>query len=812
MALSQTCNNGLARQFTVYLGASLAPEPLISEGALISTSTQITPRNPQIVGAEESEVAVPSLSLRDLIQVLRRRKSTALITFSAVATLVVVAALLAKAQYLSMASLLLENQGAKPNISEVSDILAPQGGMAVESQVQLLNSPLILDEVYRQTKIDPGSVNVAVNRVEQTTKIEITGISQSPEDAQKFVAMVPKVYQQNRRDERAREVKSELAFAKSDLAQENQKLLDTEAAIVAFKQRNDLINPDSEAQDAISRAASARSNLQASRADITSLRAQIGALEQDLAALSPRIDTPVVTTNPQIEALRNDLANLQSKRKDQLFNFKENDDSVRQIDQQIATLKARIAATPPTVTNNSNAPNPAVADTRNRIAGLNADLSAKEAATQVLEQQVVQLEAGLGRYAEIQRKQQQLQREFDASTVAVRVGKEKVRQLGGRATALQAAGAPITVLVPGTPAIKIAPNPARNIIVGLFVAAILACAAALLQDSLDDRVRDEEEARQLLGAPVLGYFPLLPVSDERQILDMNNPNRLLLETFRALRSNVQFALVNSAGKKLQVTSTVPNEGKSYIASNLAITMALDGRRVILVDADLHRPTMHERFGAKRQPGLTNVLVGQITALEALQEVGIENLRLMSAGALPPNPAELLNSPAMAQVMRELELHADLIIFDTPPLLATSDSQLMSAKMDGVVFVMQMGSVARSGTVRAFELLKQAHANLIGVVFNKVDAGKNSVGYENYGGYYALDANVPDDEILTIPAKPLTSGEHVVTNETLSNGTVSNEGLSNGLANGSAKNGSHENGSHGQSTVFDEALRSDKNSS
>ena len=754
---------------------------------------------------------MPSLSLRDFIQTLRRRKLTFLLTFLAVLTLVGLNTLLSKPQYKSVARLLLEDNknASSSDSSGLGDLFGVQSGLDVDSQVQLLNSPLILDQVYKETKIEPGSVQVLVTRDGRTSAIDIMGVSTSKQDARKFVSTLPAVYKDNRRMQSASEVTSQLEFAKEDLAQESKNLEKAEDAVVAFKNRNNLFDPNSEAAAALSTASATKTSLNNARADMSSLRAQISALESELAGMAPTVNTPVVITNPRIQELNNQLAELRNQRKDQLFLYKEGSDPIRQIDLQIANKRTQIANTPPTITNNSNAPNPALSELRNRINGLRADLSAKEAAARALLAQVAQQEEGLGRYSTILREQSQLQRELDGSQAAVKAGTENVRGLSVRARAMEAAGAPITVLRPGTPGVKIAPNPVRNMILGVFVGLLMACAAALLQDSLDDRVRDEDEARQLLGAPILGHFPLMPVTDERQILDINNPNRLLLETFRALRSNVQFALVNSAGKKIQVTSTVPNEGKSYIASNLAITMAMDGRRVILVDADLHRPTMHERFGVKRQPGLTNVLVGQLELQDALQDVGVDGLQLLSGGALPPNPAELLNSSMMVEVMKELEGLADLVIFDTPPLLATSDSQLMSSKMDGVVFVMQMGSVARSGTVRAFELLKQANANVVGIVFNKVNASKGATSYGNYAGHYALAPNAPPEDVLDLSSRKLPPDMRNSNRKSASNGD--NNGANNGAAtsshadgvasNGAQSNGAPANGSNGQTTVF-----------
>jgi succinoglycan biosynthesis transport protein ExoP len=182
-----------------------------------------------------------------------------------------------------------------------------------------------------------------------------------------------------------------------------------------------------------------------------------------------------------------------------------------------------------------------------------------------------------------------------------------------------------------------------------------------------------------------------------------------------------------------VTSSVPQEGKSYTASNLAAAMALDGRRVILIDADLHHPRQHEVFDMVVQPGLTNLLVGQAQLKDCLRESGITGLRILTAGILPPNPVELLNSPAMEAILEALKVESDIIIFDSPPLLATADAQVLASKVDGVLYVMQLGRVPKSAIARSFELMAQARANILGIALNKIDA-ESSRG-SNYGGYH-----------------------------------------------------------------------------
>ena len=140
-----------------------------------------------------------------------------------------------------------------------------------------------------------------------------------------------------------------------------------------------------------------------------------------------------------------------------------------------------------------------------------------------------------------------------------------------------------------------------------------------------------------------------------------------------------------------VTSTAPGEGKSVTAANLAIAMALDGKKVILVDCDLRRPTVHEKFGIRGTPGLTNVLVGAMDLDLALQDTEVENLKLLASGPIPPNPAELLNSRAFEVVQEQLKDRSDVVILDSPPCLSVADAQVLAANVDGLIYVVQLGS-------------------------------------------------------------------------------------------------------------------------
>lgn len=692
---------------------------------------------------EEGEESTPSLSLRDFLGILRRRRPIVINTFILVVALGVAATLLTKPTYRTGARLLVQGTSRALSIAADSNpfgtIFQAKPGRDVDTQIEILRSNEVLDRVYKRAKLEPGTVNVDVRRVQQTDVIELTVTSASRRAAEKFATTMPLVYQEDTRNDVLREVTAALAFAQNSLREETNKLGRTEKEMEQYNKAKNVTGNTSEVSGAIESASQSRTELVRVESTVASLQAQLAALQQQRQSIAPAVVTPLTTTNPQLQILRDQIAAAKSERANKLFLYKPGDDEIRKVDSQIRDLQARLAGTPVSITTISRAPNPSIDALEAKIGDTRASLNAARNSLGPIRQQVAQQSRRLSTFSSIQLQQAQKQRDREGSAQAAKSLSENVMQLMLKQKALEAAGTPVTIMQAAGPAIQIAPRLSRNLLMALFLGAILAASAALLQESLDDHIRDEDEARRLLNTPILGYFALLPPERQRPLLDLENPDRILLENFRVLRSNVQFTLVNSPGRKIQVTSSVPGEGKSYVASNLAIAMALDGRRVILVDADLHRPTMHTVFNVQRQPGLTNVLVGSAQLSDALHDVGIPNLRLLSAGASPPNPVELLNSPAMTALMETLENEADVVIFDTPPLLATSDSQVMSSKVDGVIYVMQLGRVPRSAIQRSFELLQQAQARVAGMVFNKVNEKERSASYGHYGNYYYSDA-------------------------------------------------------------------------
>ncbi|MCG5102613.1 CpsD/CapB family tyrosine-protein kinase [Oceanobacillus alkalisoli] len=220
-------------------------------------------------------------------------------------------------------------------------------------------------------------------------------------------------------------------------------------------------------------------------------------------------------------------------------------------------------------------------------------------------------------------------------------------------------------------------------------------------------------------------------SNVRHLITKVNPKSPISEQYRTVRTNMQFSSVDNDLKSFLVTSSGPAEGKSSTTANLAIVYAQQGKRVLLVDADLRKPTMHYTFRLDNLRGLSNVLVGEISLEEAVNGTDIDTLDVMTCGPIPPNPSELLGSRKMETLLKEAKLSYDLVIFDTPPVLAVTDAQILANIVDGSVLVVRSGSTEIEPAQKAKEALEPAKAKLLGVVLN--DREKKASNYYYYYG-------------------------------------------------------------------------------
>ncbi|WP_425593665.1 CpsD/CapB family tyrosine-protein kinase [Cytobacillus gottheilii] len=221
------------------------------------------------------------------------------------------------------------------------------------------------------------------------------------------------------------------------------------------------------------------------------------------------------------------------------------------------------------------------------------------------------------------------------------------------------------------------------------------------------------------------------MNSKRKLITKNDPKSPIAEQYRTIRTNIQFSAIDQEIRTILVTSSGPGEGKSTTVANLAVVFAQQGKRVLLVDADLRKPTVHYTFNTLNTTGLTNVLTNQMSLMEAVKANDEKNLYILPCGPIPPNPSELLGSKAMTRVMDEALNEFDIILFDTPPVLAVTDAQILANKCEGTIIVVGSGKTEKEQLLKSKEMLTAAQAKILGVVLNNKKM-KDTDNYYYYG--------------------------------------------------------------------------------
>ncbi|MEI2690892.1 MAG: polysaccharide biosynthesis tyrosine autokinase [Anaerolineae bacterium] len=296
----------------------------------------------------------------------------------------------------------------------------------------------------------------------------------------------------------------------------------------------------------------------------------------------------------------------------------------------------------------------------------------------------------------------------------------------------------ITLTTPAqAAAAPIRPRVLFNTLLALIVGALIGLGIAFLIEYLDDTIKTPDHVRDLTGLATLGnVIHLEGASPDQRMIAHMAPKSLGAEAYRVLRTNLQFSALDKPLTTLVCTSAMPGEGKSTTVSNLAAVMAQSDKRVILVDADLRRPSLHKLLKLPNNVGLSTALLdkGRDPAVY-LQDTDMPNLRVMTTGPIPPNPAEMLNSARMHEMIEVLKSEADLVLFDTPPVLAVADTSILASQVDGTLLVVWAGKTRGELLMQAVERLQSLSIQPLGVVLNKLTQRKGGYYYSNYY-YYA----------------------------------------------------------------------------
>jgi tyrosine-protein kinase Etk/Wzc len=286
---------------------------------------------------------------------------------------------------------------------------------------------------------------------------------------------------------------------------------------------------------------------------------------------------------------------------------------------------------------------------------------------------------------------------------------------------------------------------------GALIGLGLGLGIVFVREYFDSSIKNVEEVEKL-GFNLLGTIPSIDVESvelkrnkkwenegeeiESRLVTHLDPKSPISEAYRTLRTNLAFTRIDNSMKTILVTSAGPKEGKSTTVSNLAITLAQLGSKVVLIDSDLRRPVIHSIFGLDKDNGLTSFLLNNLPFEKVLQKSMLENLSIVTSGIVPPNPSELLGSKAMEEFVEKLKNNFDVILFDSPPIIAVTDAAILCSRVDGVFLVVSAGSTNKDAIVRARSLLDNVDARVLGVLLNNLEiSSAYGSSYYYYYHYY-----------------------------------------------------------------------------
>jgi capsular exopolysaccharide synthesis family protein len=376
------------------------------------------------------------------------------------------------------------------------------------------------------------------------------------------------------------------------------------------------------------------------------------------------------------------------------------------------------------------------AELRNAVRTLEADLQAARAREAGLEANLAQARSET---LEVGRKAI----EYNALRREVETNKQLFQALMSRSkeTGLESELTSTNVRVmeqAEVPRAPVSPNRARNYQLALVIGLVLGLGLALLFEHVDNTVKTPEDIKAL-GLPFLGMVPNVEQRPGNpaaaRAVNTASPDAAVAEAYRVLRTNLIFSSPSEGGRALVLSSANPGEGKTTTTANLAVALALNGAKVLVVEADLRRPALHQHFRTKKTPGLTDLIVSKCQASQAIQSTRFKGLQVLPCGYVPPNPAELLGSASMREIVQALRSCYDWVLIDTPPVLAMADTPVLCPLVDGVVLVVSAEQSPRPAVQRSVDQVAGVGGKIVGVVLNRVDLRRNSYYYGQYYGEY-----------------------------------------------------------------------------
>lgn len=725
----------------------------------------------------ENKVGSPELSqntLRDLYRVVNQRRWVVLTAFAAVFLATLVFSLRQPNIYQASTSLMVQREN-KPILGVMME--TEQSRNMINNQVEIIRSRSVAAEAARRLALRPDArelrvadpfaafelVSLSLSVVSSRTIdiISIMAETNDPRTAAAVANTVADAYIDFNLSINRGELSEVRKFLEQQLPVIASRLANEENILRNFRQSNQVVLLSEESKALLDGVSGFESQYNAARIDretlerrIEFLRAQLDDQKKSLLDNLTRGSSSAV-----VGGLRDDL-NAQQVRLATLLSqgFTREAPQVQEVDRKIESTKARLKEELALLLENDGASYDQLkvqSDRVSRILELQVDLDAARSRESALRKVVDEYAGRLNKIPTKEVELARLTRQFELDENIYKMLMEKYEE--ARISEAGKLGNVRVIDRAEVPALPVGPRRLLNIVFGGLLGLCFGVGIALFLEYLDTSIKTNYDVEKVLGLPVLGSIPAIDLEEvsaqagqgpidpngvveiAERLISHHLPRSPISEAYRMLRTNLQFLNPDLPMRSILVTSAGPSEGKTTTAANLAITMAQVGARTLLVDGDLRRPMVAGVFGIDGHPGLTELLISEGELKKVARPSGIDNLQIVPAGTLPPNPSELLGSQKMKSVITAMKDQYDLVIFDCPPVITVTDAAVLSAETDIVLLVVQSGKTDREMAKRARVLLNNVKANIAGVVLNNISP-ELQAGYYYYYHYYHQDGD------------------------------------------------------------------------
>lgn len=742
---------------------------------------------PPPVAAGGGDTGFKEISFRDMLDTLLKGKWSIISSFAIVLLSVAVYTFMQDPVYEAHSIVLIEN--TKTNQTQrIEDLITGQVNRNVYNEVEIIGSRRLARMVAQQalesdnfdgmplvrpTEEGPPSVRLVTGRVlgmrdvrplgREVDMIRITSTSTNPEEAAQVSNLLAEQYMSHNRLNSRRMMSQSKEFLQQQYENFSQDLAGIEDELQDFQQEAG-VTINTEAEQLVNQIGTIESerdrtqiDLGMARSELEALRDQANQIEPGLAArMTSGIEDRIAAYRQSIQELEAEIDLVYAKNPELRGNESSNPDLMVKIQQRQAFSQqineltdqylediAELGGYDPTVGGEGN-PVAYLMELRRRIAAKEIEVSGLEERAKILNERLNRYRGQLNRFPSKAIRQQQLVRSQEATLQTFQLVAQRLQEAQiAEQSELGYASIVDNAIVPRTP---VRPKKMLNLVLGATFGLILGLCIVFLRNAMDNRIRKPEDLRGH-GISVAGMVPDMEkvvrsdfggkpqvtsngTTYSTSLITLLNPLSPVSETYRRLRTNIQFSRPDIDIKTVLMTSAGPGEGKTITAANLAITMAQSGKRTLLLDCDLRRPTAHRTVGVHRDPGLVEILFDKFTFDSSQFATEIDDLYMIPSGSTVPNPAELMGSNKMKEFLTQLRDEFDYIVVDSPPINAVTDAVLLSRLVDGTLIVVSANETDWHSLDRALETLYGVDAYVIGTILNKFDV-KRAYGYYGY---------------------------------------------------------------------------------